>query len=53
MKDSVAKGAKVVLGGNRHPLGGNFFEATLLTNVTPNMRCAKEEIFGPVAAILK
>ena len=41
--DSVSKGAKVVLGGNRHSLGGNFYEATLLTDVLPDMRCAQEE----------
>ena len=41
------------MGGNRHALGGNFYEATLITDVSPDMRCAQEEIFGPVAAIIK
>jgi len=53
VKDAVAKGAKVVVGGNRHSFGANFFEPTLLTGVSSDMRCAKEETFGPVAPILK
>ena len=53
MEDAVNKGAKVELGGKASSLGGNFYEATLLTNVTNDMRCAKEEQFGPIAAIIK
>ncbi len=49
----MSQGAKVVVGGKCHALGGNFYEATLLTDVTTDMRCAKEEIFGPVASIIK
>ncbi len=49
--DAVAKGAKVALGGKRHILGGNFFEATVLTGVTPDMAVAQEETFGPVAPL--
>jgi succinate-semialdehyde dehydrogenase/glutarate-semialdehyde dehydrogenase len=33
--------------------GGNFFEPTILTGVTSDMRCSKEEIFGPIAGIIK
>jgi len=51
--DAVAKGAKVVAGGKRHSLGGSFFEPTILTGVTPNMKVAKEETFGPVAPLFK
>jgi succinate-semialdehyde dehydrogenase/glutarate-semialdehyde dehydrogenase len=51
--DAVAKGAKVVLGGNRHSLGGTFFEPTILTNVTTAMKVTREETFGPVAPIFR
>src|SRR6187401_2064077 len=51
--DAVTKGAKVVLGGKRHSLGGRFFEPTVIVNVTPAMMVAKEETFGPVAPILR
>ncbi len=49
--DAVAKGARVALGGKRHALGGTFFEPTILTHVTPDMRVAREETFGPVAPL--
>jgi succinate-semialdehyde dehydrogenase/glutarate-semialdehyde dehydrogenase len=51
--DAVAKGAKVVAGGRRHALGGTFFEPTLLTEVTPAMKLAREETFGPVAPLFR
>jgi succinate-semialdehyde dehydrogenase/glutarate-semialdehyde dehydrogenase len=51
--DAVAKGAKVMLGGKRHALGGSFFEPTILTDVTPKMLVAREETFGPVAPLFK
>src|SRR5580692_4430138 len=51
--DAVAKGAKVLLGGKRHALGGTFFEPTILTGVTPQMAVAREETFGPVAPLFK
>jgi succinate-semialdehyde dehydrogenase/glutarate-semialdehyde dehydrogenase len=51
--DALAKGAKVVLGGKRHALGGSFFEPTILTDVTPKMLVAREETFGPVAPLFK
>ena len=51
--DALAKGAKVTLGGKRHPLGGSFFEPTILTDVTPKMLVAREETFGPVAPLFK
>ena len=51
--DAVSKGAKIVTGGKRHALGGTFFEPTVLANVTPDMKCAREETFGPVAPVFK
>src|SRR3954470_11376623 len=51
--DAVKKGAKVVLGGKRHSLGGFFFEPTLLTEVTPDMKVSTEETFGPVAPLYR
>ena len=47
--DATAKGARVVVGGKRHALGGTFFEPTILADVTPEMTIAREETFGPVA----
>ncbi len=51
--DAVALGAKVMLGGKRHGLGGTFFEPTILTQVTPQMLVAREETFGPVAPLFR
>ena len=51
--DAVTKGAKIALGGKRHALGGNFFEPTVLTEVTPAMLAAREETFGPVAPLFR
>lgn len=51
--DATAKGAKIVLGGQRHALGHTFFEPTVLVDVTPDMLVAKDETFGPLAPIFK
>jgi succinate-semialdehyde dehydrogenase/glutarate-semialdehyde dehydrogenase len=51
--DAVAKGARIVLGGKRHALGGSFFEPTILADVTPSMAVAKEETFGPLAPLFR
>lgn len=51
--DAIDKGAKLVTGGKRHPLGGSFFLPTILTGVTPAMKVAKEETFGPVAPLFQ
>jgi succinate-semialdehyde dehydrogenase/glutarate-semialdehyde dehydrogenase len=51
--DAVARGARVLAGGGRHTRGGTFFEPTVLADVTPDMRCAREETFGPVAPLFK
>jgi len=49
--DAVAKGARLVLGGRRHSLGGTFFEPTVLANCSTDMLVAHEETFGPVASV--
>jgi succinate-semialdehyde dehydrogenase/glutarate-semialdehyde dehydrogenase len=51
--DAVAQGARVAAGGKRHALGGNFYEPTVLLDVTPGMRVAREETFGPVAPLFR
>ncbi|QCP54019.1 NAD-dependent succinate-semialdehyde dehydrogenase [Trinickia violacea] len=53
IEDALAKGAKVVAGGKRHALGHGFFEPTVLSGVTPAMKVAKEETFGPLAPLFK
>ncbi|MGB0944725.1 MAG: NAD-dependent succinate-semialdehyde dehydrogenase [Marinomonas sp.] len=49
--DAIAKGACLNTGGNRHALGGTFYEPTVISGVTPEMKVAKEETFGPLAPI--
>jgi len=51
--DATAKGAKVILGGKRHALGGRFYEPTILTGVTKQMKVSNEETFGPVAPLFR
>ncbi len=51
--DAVGGGATVVAGGKRHRLGGTFFEPTVLTGVTPAMKVAREETFGPLAPLFR
>jgi succinate-semialdehyde dehydrogenase/glutarate-semialdehyde dehydrogenase len=51
--DALAHGARVMTGGMRHSLGGTFFEPTVLADVTPAMRVAREETFGPVAPLFR
>jgi succinate-semialdehyde dehydrogenase/glutarate-semialdehyde dehydrogenase len=53
IEDAVKKGAKVVAGGKPHSLGGNFFEPTILRDVTTDMLVTREETFGPVAPLFK
>jgi succinate-semialdehyde dehydrogenase/glutarate-semialdehyde dehydrogenase len=53
IEDAVSKGAKVVLGGKLHELGGNFFQPTLLRDVTTAMAVTREETFGPVAPLFR
>jgi succinate-semialdehyde dehydrogenase/glutarate-semialdehyde dehydrogenase len=51
--DATENGAKILTGGRRHSLGGTFYEPTVLTDVTPKMRLANEETFGPVAPLFR
>ncbi|ALD92418.1 NADP-dependent succinate-semialdehyde dehydrogenase [Cupriavidus gilardii] len=51
--DALDKGARVLAGGKRHSIGGTFFEPTVLADVTPAMRVAKEETFGPLAPLFR
>ena len=51
--DDVAQGANVVTGGRKLNIPGAFLEPTILTNVTPDMTIANEEVFGPVLSVLK
>lgn len=51
--DAVALGARLLCGGSRHDQGGNFFQPTVLADVTPAMRVAREETFGPVAPLFR
>ncbi|MEH0199205.1 NAD-dependent succinate-semialdehyde dehydrogenase [Caulobacter sp. CCNWLY153] len=53
VKEAVAAGARVEVGGERHELGGLFYQPTVLTGASPDMRLFNEEIFGPVAPIVK
>ena len=53
LSDAKSKGAKVLVGGNRHSLGGRFFEPTVLADVTPKMLISREETFGPVAPLFR
>src|SRR5690606_30532453 len=49
--DALEQGAQVLAGGGVHALGGTFFEPTVLADMTPAMRVAAEETFGPVAPL--
>jgi len=51
--DALSKGARIVMGGQRHALGGTFFEPTILADVTRDMLVAREETFGPLAPLFK
>ncbi|MET0105034.1 MAG: NADP-dependent succinate-semialdehyde dehydrogenase [Sedimenticola sp.] len=53
IEDALAKGAHVIVGGHRHSRGGTFFEPTLITDVNPDMLCASEETFGPLAPLFR
>ncbi|MDJ0937250.1 MAG: NADP-dependent succinate-semialdehyde dehydrogenase [Kiloniellales bacterium] len=51
--DATEKGARVVSGGQRHALGGTFYEPTILADVTTEMKVTTEETFGPVAPLFR
>ncbi len=51
--DATSKGAKIALGGARHERGGTFYQPTVLTDVTTDMKVTREETFGPVAPLFR
>ena len=51
VQDALAKGARLLCGGERHALGHGFFQPTVLADVTSAMKVAKDETFGPLAAV--
>jgi succinate-semialdehyde dehydrogenase / glutarate-semialdehyde dehydrogenase len=51
--DALKKGARVVIGGKRHALGGSFYQPTVLADVTTDMMVTREETFGPVAPLFR
>ena len=53
VKDAVAQGGKVLAGGKRHALGGNFWQPTVIGDAHEGMKLAQEETFGPVAACFR
>jgi succinate-semialdehyde dehydrogenase/glutarate-semialdehyde dehydrogenase len=53
IQDAVSKGARILLGGKKHALGGRFFEPTVLVDVDTSMKVTKEETFGPVAPLFR
>ena len=53
ISDALSRGAQIVTGGKPHDLGGTFFEPTILTGVTQDMKVSKEETFGPMAPLFK
>ena len=53
LADALAGGAKLLAGGKRHSLGGSFFELTVVSDVKPDMKLAREETFGPLAGVIR
>lgn len=53
VEDALEKGANAVVGGQRSELGACFYEPTILTGATEDMRVFREEIFGPVAPVFR
>ena len=53
VNEAVTKGANVVSGGSKHDMGDLFYKPTILTEVTTDMECFKDEVFGPVLSIAR
>lgn len=53
IENAVSQGATIAVGGERHELGGSFFQPTVLTNVSASMLINREETFGPVAPLIR
>ena len=53
LEDALAGGATLLAGGRRSPLGGTYFEPTVVANVKADMKLAREETFGPLAGVIR
>ena len=53
IRDALARGARLACGGQRHALGGHFFQPTVLADASPDMGVCREETFGPVAPVIR
>ncbi|MEX6504616.1 NAD-dependent succinate-semialdehyde dehydrogenase [Pseudomonas zhanjiangensis] len=53
VQDALGKGARLLCGGERHALGNGFFQPTVLADLTQEMKVAREETFGPLAAVFR
>ncbi|KAF8412658.1 hypothetical protein HHK36_000626 [Tetracentron sinense] len=53
VQDAISKGAKIMLGGKRHSLGMTFYEPTVISDVSSEMLVSREEVFGPVAPLIR
>lgn len=53
IEDALSKGARIISGGKPHELGGNFFQPTILVNVSASAKVAREETFGPLAPLFR
>jgi succinate-semialdehyde dehydrogenase/glutarate-semialdehyde dehydrogenase len=53
LADAVAGGAKVLVGGERSSLGGTYYQPTVISGVTADMKIAREETFGPLAGVIR
>jgi succinate-semialdehyde dehydrogenase len=53
VQDALSKGARLLCGGERHALGHGFFQPTVLADLTLEMKVAREETFGPLAAVFR
>ncbi len=53
VKDALEKGGRLMEGGERHKLGGNFFQPTVIADATDDMKVSQEETFGPLAACFR
>jgi succinate-semialdehyde dehydrogenase/glutarate-semialdehyde dehydrogenase len=52
IEDALSKGASILIGGEPHSNGDNWFPPTVLLNANQNMQCANEETFGPLAPLI-
>ena len=53
IQDALSKGGRLLTGGQRHTLGGSWFQPTVISDVTADMACAQEETFGPLAPVFR